>query len=66
MFSGLSPPRPSLALPTYVLPLNFDFASVQGLVLITVRFSDLGNRFSIWPNQRTEGVAENYKVDVVR
>ena len=54
----------SLALPSYVLPLNLDFASVLGLA-IRVRFQIFQVDF-IPANQRTEEVAENVDVDVVR
>ena len=55
---------PSLALPSYVLPLNFDFASVLGPAIRHV-FQIFQVNF-LQANQRTEGVAENNDVDVVR
>ena len=55
---------PSLALPSYVLPLNFDFASVLGLA---IRYASTIFQVDFQPaNHRTEGVAENDDVDVVR
>ena len=52
----------SLALPTYKLLLNFDFASVLGLVL---RYAFQILEMYFLSNQRTEGVAENDNIDVV-
>ena len=54
----------SLALPTYVLPLNFDFASVLGLGM---RYAfKIFQIYFLRANQRTERVAENNDIDVVR
>ena len=53
----------SLALPSYVLPLNFDFASVLGLAM---RYVSQMSQVNFLPaNQRTEGMAENDDVEVV-
>ena len=54
----------SLALPSYVLPLNLNFASILGLAM---RYVNQMSPVSFLPaNQRTEVVAENDDVDVVR
>ena len=54
----------SLALPSYVLLLNLDFASVLGLA---IRYVSQILQVDFLPaNQLTEGVAENDDVDVVR
>ena len=56
--------RRSLALPSYVLPLNFDFASVLGLA---IRYVFQIFQVDFLPDsQITKGVAENDDVDVVR
>ena len=53
----------SLALPSYVLLLNLDFASVLGLA---IRYASQILQVDFLPaNQRTKGVAENDDVDVV-
>ena len=54
----------SLALPSYVLPLNLDLASVLVLAIWYVR--QILQVDFLPANQRTEGVAENDDVDVVR
>ena len=54
----------SLALPSYVLPLNLDFASVLGL---GIRYVSQMSQVNFLPaNQQTEGMAKNDDVDVVR
>ena len=54
----------SLALPSHVLPLNCHFASVLGLGIRHV--SQMSQVNFLPENQRTEGVAENDDIDVVR
>ena len=50
----------NLAPLAYVLPLNFHFPSVQSGIFA-------GFLHTLWPfNQKTQGVAENNDVDVVR
>ena len=54
----------SLALPSDVLPLNFHFASVPVLAMGYVH--QMSQVHFLPANQRTEVVAENDDVDVVR
>ena len=54
----------SLALPSYILPLNLDFASVLGLAIRYI--SQMSPVNFLLANQQTEGVADNDDVNVVR
>ena len=58
----MGPKIPSLALPSYVLLLNFDFASVG----LAMRYVNQMSQDNFLPaNQRKEGMAENDDVEVV-
>ena len=48
---------------SYILPLNFNFASLLGLGIRHV--SQMSQVISLPANQRTVGVAENNDVEVV-